>query len=148
MGNPFEQPGTIDPLAEPATELRATELAIGYLVKTKPWMTFISILLKIAGAWGILLFIRNFFNYIEFGFISFINVISMLILITYCLILFFLASRLKRFGIAVHHLSATKYPRDLDIAMVMQMQFWRLIGILGILSVLLVLYSIVMAIFN
>ena len=109
----------------------ATQTAIHELSKCKGWVRFISVLCFIL------------FGIFILGFIGILSMLSrmggtaglMLIMyLVFIVVSFFLAFRLTGYANAIGRLLQSRNPVDLETAMIQQMRFWRLYGILMIVS--------------
>ena len=139
MDNPYQ---TTPPPAYPpnSQELVATQQAVTELANCKGWVRFISVLCF------------TLFGIFVLGFIGILYMVSqwggapaprMLIMyLAFIFITFFLAFRLTGYANAIGRLINNRHPIDLETAMIHQLKFWRLYGIIMIVSLVIKIFTL------
>lgn len=114
------------------TNLVASPYAISRLVASKGWVRFISVLHFVY--FGILLIAGiSMMVIMSTASAGGIGAVGFLLLVVMGLLIFLLGLGLSRYASAMSRLVHSNHPLDLEVAMVAQMKFWRLAGILSII---------------
>ncbi len=135
-------------------EVVATPRAIGYLKQTRPWVIFMAVLMFIGaallailalfmlGGGGAMLSGRSRGSSVVAGFAAGAAIAYFIGAFIYFIFGFYLI----KFGSAIGRLTVTRNSSDLENAMLAQMSFWRLCGIIAIVVISLYLLLFLLAI--
>ena len=123
------------------TGIEANSSAQTFLYSIKGWVRFISVLGFIGFAvmvfymFVMLVFLGSFVGGAGGG----LGVLFLLLMLALSAVVFMLALRLSTYSSSIGRLQRSHSPADLENAMIEQMKFWRLAGILVIIILLLIL---------
>ncbi len=150
MENPYQNSPASNPSINSTQSLVANQSAIYQLSASKGWVRFISVLMFISFAFFLLALIGMFAIYSrvsssssgELGLFGTSGAIGIIIILLYGVIVFMLGLRLSKFSSAIGRLAISRNPLDLESAMVQQMKFWRLCGIIVLIGLIFAILSI------
>lgn len=125
MENPYNQN------EQEANGVSASSVAQSSLYASKGWVRFISVLLFIYFAIMVVVLIGGILGMTDGGY----SVILPFILLVMVVVLFILANRLSKYSSAISRAEISRDSLDLEAALVYQMKFWRLAGILTLIGV-------------
>jgi hypothetical protein len=124
--------------------LEANSSAQSYLYSIKGWLKFISVLGFIS--FGVIVlymlivtFVMSALSGGEFGF----GIMFLLPTLVMTIMVFMLALRLSKYSSSIGRMQISRSPTDLENAMIEQMKFWRLTGILVLVLLVFILLGIV-----
>jgi hypothetical protein len=151
MENPYQsitpanEQATVFKQDQPNRKLEATSSAQSYLYSMKGWVRFISVLGFISFA--VMLFymfiVMTFLGAFSRGIGAGFGGIVFFFMLVIAAVVFMLALRLTKYTNAIGRMQKSRSPADLEIAMIEQMKFWRLMGVLVILSTFLMLFGFI-----
>jgi len=143
MDNPYETTSEGGDFVGNSDKLSANAAAQHYLFSSKGWVRFLSVLgfisfaFTLIGVLGTLAII---------GKIGGFGVVSFLMMAIASFITFLLSMRLSKFASSIGRMQLTQNPAELEIAMIEQMKFWKLLGILTLIWVILSVIGLISAI--
>jgi len=145
MENPY-QSSTVNPTASPqpnaynSQNLEASQTAIYFLAASKGWVRFMSVLMFICLGLFVLGLIITM---VESRGIGNPEIVGILIILTLCAITFFLALRLSLYASAIGRLIVSRNPIDLETAMIQQMKYWRLSGVITLIALVITIIALI-----
>ncbi len=121
-----------------ANGISATSIAQSHLYSSKGWVRFISVLMFIYFAFMILGLFGMFALVSQVGGVAILGVLLMLVM---TVVLFMLANSLSKYSTAIGRTEISRNPGDLETAIMHQMKFWKLCGILTLIALVMALLS-------
>ncbi len=136
--------GQPDPLFSPQKSSLALNIhAQQALISCKGWVRFLSVMGFISFALVIIAFIAGLVAHVEEGITSGIGLIQMVVFAVMSVVLFILSFRLSKFAGSITRMQLVGQPVDFEAAMVEQMKFWALFGVLTIMWMIIALISVI-----
>ncbi len=142
MENPY-QTTTTNPVntLNQTGDLSATPKAIEHLIKSKSWIRFISVILFL---WCTLYLLGGMSLLFMAPRTEIILMFPILVTFITTILLFVLGLRLSGYASAIRRLSFISSPQDLETAMVKQMLFWKLTGIMTLIMIIMGIISTIL----
>jgi hypothetical protein len=148
--NPYSPPAAPAPYAAapypaaPAPQgapVAVTELTVDLLTRTRPWVLFMSVLTFFGSALmlvvAVIIFAAGFIT--PSGPDSFSKVLG-LVYLPFALLYVYPGIKLWRYGSAIGRLAATRSASELEAALAEQKSFWKYMGVVA--AVVIVLYAV------
>ncbi len=140
MNNPYQDSNSEGVFQAGAQGLQANSNAQFSLFSSKGWVRFLSVLGFICFAF---MLIGTISTLTMIGLLGGIGVLSFLLMGVMTVVTFMLALRLSKFASAIGRMQITGQPIELETAMIEQMKFWRLSGILTLIWLVLALIGLI-----
>lgn len=156
MDNPYQSTSAGNSTLPNSTQhLVATQTALYQLSGCKGWVRFMSVLMFIMFAFFVLAFIGMISMFATIGSSSSsyssmgsspmnAGIIGILIMLIYGAVIFMLGLRLSKFSSAIGRLMVSRHPQDLETAMVQQMKFWRICGVLVLIGLIFAILGMIL----
>lgn len=119
--------------------ISATTAAQTYLFSSKGWVRFISVLLFIYFAFMVMA---------TFGVLAFaskvggVGILMGLLMLVMTVVMFLLANGLSKYSSAITRTEISRNPGDLEAAIIHQMKFWKLAGILTLIGLVMTILGL------
>ncbi len=140
--NPVNEKSGVFQQAQFNEGLEANSSAQSYLYSIKGWVRFISVLGFISFA------VMLFYMYIMMALTGALGggglgILFFLLMLVMTVVVFMLALRLSKYSNSIGRMQLSRSPVDLENAMIEQMKFWRLTGILVLILLVFILLGYV-----
>jgi hypothetical protein len=147
--NPYSPPAAPAPYAAapyPAAPFpqgapaAVTELAVDLLRQTRPWVIFMSVLTFLGAGLmlvlSVVIFVAGFASSGSDAFPKFLG----LLYLPFALLYVYPGIKLWKYGSAIGRLVASRTPAELEVALAEQKSFWKYLGVVA--AVVIVLYAV------
>jgi len=146
MDKPYQDLGERVAFHDDVQGLRVNSNAQSWLYSAKGWVRFLSVLGFIGFAlmliWAITM--MTAFGYLgNAGVFGGVGVIMFILMSAMTIVTFMLSLRLSKYSSAIGRMQQTGQPMDFEVAMIQQMKFWRLAGILVLISLAFFLIALI-----
>jgi len=122
-------------------KLEATSVAQAALYSSKGWVKFVGVLGFIYFAFMVIAVFMMMFVLGHIGGGG--SIIMFLLMLAMTIVVFMLALRLSKFSNAISRMEVSRSPVDLENAMIEQMKFWRIAGILVLIGLVITVLTLI-----
>ncbi|MGJ8656842.1 MAG: hypothetical protein ACSHX6_10365 [Akkermansiaceae bacterium] len=145
MENPYQQNqplgsgGNLFQSEQGVRGISATSIAQSHLYASRGWVRFMSVLgfiyfaIMVLGTFGMLAVV---------GQVGGFAIIGLLLMIVMTVVVFLLANSLSKYSGAITRTEISRNPADLETAILYQMKFWKLAGILTLIGLVMAILGL------